>query len=308
MTIYKNGFETATGTYATSGATVPSDGTLVTTTQLGAGASLVVDTAQKAHGTQSMRIVPASGAICDIKGVGFTATRTLSMDMNVRMQNAPVDENYLFQMRSTTPAVVNIISLGFLSTGFLRVRTTGSNNLYTSTTALPLNVQTRIGFGVRLHATDPTLSAYRVAAFTLDSDTPISGLDSGWVVSSLITSNALIDNVIYGRLSSNTDTSQWWMDDLRVDDAPADLILAGVSAGLPTVSVALSPNSGALPYTMTATVSATGGTNINRTYGIDNWGDGTSSPEQAGNTFSKVVSNQATFTGRTVTARVYEDV
>lgn len=277
MAVSKTGFEAATGTYSTTGATIPA-GTGETAVVVGLNAtagnsSYSADTTTKSSGNQSIKAAFTTASIAYVRSPTGLNSATGASDFahqhtGLTSNRPPTgSEFYLLQARSSGGG---LFSATWLNTGFLRIRSTGSSNLWTSTVAYVPSTFLRPSMAVKLDLTTPANSQVRVAVFPVGSDTPVTGLDSGWVVAAPATTGVNLDNFIAGRCNADPDLTSFNIDDFRWDNAATDLLT--VAGGVtPTVTASVSPSSADTGVARTLTLSIVNGTGTAVTWGPVTW-------------------------------------
>jgi PKD repeat protein len=192
------------------------------------------------------------------------------------------DEQYIFQARNGT---VSAVLISLLPTGFLRVRSTSSNNLWTSTAAVPLGSYVKIAA-----AFDFAGGRFKAGLLTPGTLNQVAaGGATDWVTTAL--SSTSIDSFQIGHVSSNADATPFVIDEVRWDPAGTDYIPAGTAM---TVDLNVSPASGPAPLAVTATTFVNGAIGT-KTYAF-NWGDGQTTAAQASTTATHTYAAAGTYT------------
>lgn len=288
MVQLRTGFEAATGTYSTNSATVPAaSGESAFVTLIGGG-NLTVATTNVFKGTKSLQINPIAGQNCAVRVALPAPSFNVAFDEVFRTPSTTTDETYVITVRGGTANVMNIT---YLPTGFIRVRTSGASNHWTSTVAIPTNTHVRIKGVVDIDTAVAANSTFKVGLFnpTTDASLGSGAVTPDWVV---FTPGATdIQSVQFGKTSLNADTTVFTIDEARVETEGFDFIPAETT-GL-VVNVSSTPVSGQVPFTVptTATLQNAVGT---KTYTF-NWGDGTVTAAQSSNVASHQYTTPGTY-------------
>lgn len=157
---------------------------------------------------------------------------------------------------------------------------TGTVNLFTGTALAEHR------FEMYRTGTTLTVKAYRV------SDNVLRDTATGTVVTTAM------DAIWLGVNSAVTAPAQgaFTYDEMVVTNVGAEI---GPPALALSASAAVSPTSVAQGAVLTLTITAIGGT-YSYTYAVTNWGDGTSSPSQSSNVFTKTLAANATLGSQSV--------
>lgn len=212
--------------------------------------------------------------------------------------------------QGTDTASTFAVKVTITAAGKFRVYTggaTGSTSRYISTASIPTGSDYRLEIYSEA-GTSATTGMVHAAIYPYSSSTPITDGDFTLTGTDIAGTGGGFTNVIGGKNSGDSASDNIVLLPGLTVKSQADAVNSPEPLGSTalTANLVLSPNSGTLPYSITATVNTSGGTNINRTFAMD-WGDGTTSPAQASNTFTKTISGSSSFTGRTATATVSED-
>lgn len=282
MTLNVNGAESFVGPFsATNNGNTITGGTgeASVIAGVGTGCTITADTTLKASGTKSYKMTPASGQVLWIRNAtalgAVAGAGAADVALNYGALSAPTAEAPL--LAAQTAAGATLFTANWITTGFLRLRSSGAVNLWTSSVAFAPSAFLRVGMAVKIDVTTPANSQVRLAVFPLGSDTPITGMDSGWVTAAPSTTGAGVDRFLVGRPAASTDTAAFNLDDFRWDAAATDLLPAGGSSPLAVTGVMSgtgNPPSAAVNAQRTLTLTATGGNGSPITFGPVNWGDG----------------------------------
>ncbi len=251
---------------------------------LGAGSTVTYDAANKMEGTAAVKFVGAANVTATAKLTGLTATRRV-MRRYWRLPVAPSATGVVLT-RLRDGGAVTLASLNLDINGHLLIRDRTTTR-WTSTGVYTNNAALRTVFTV-----DSTALTIRVDIYigtNLNGTTPDE--TSGVQVYTTATIAQVEDGM--GTAQGVGLTYTMYMDAV-LDDDTADP--GGLSSAL-LAALTVSPTSGTVPFTVTATASATGGTGTVKNYAFV-WGDGgtTASQTAVSATHSYVSSGSYTVT------------
>lgn len=191
--------------------------------------------------------------------------------------------------RSTSTVLNWRITLS--TTGLIRILNESSTQVAQGTVALISGgALAEHRFEIFRVGTTLTVKAYRTADNVL-RDT----------VTGTVTSVAMI-GVYFGPTFTITAPAlgAFTFDEIVVTDVGAEV---GAPSQALSASVVLSPPTASAPFTLTATITALGGTGA-YTYAVTDWGDGSSSASQSSNVFTKSIPAGSSLGTKTVTVSV----
>lgn len=276
MALSFNGAEAFTGTLTSTNngqSSAAATGETAVTVLIAAGTTIAADTTNKASGTTSYRITPASGAITGLRTPALGAVSGAgAADAAFYYGSSPtVPSVEVPLLNAQTAASAILFTVNWLPTGFIRLRSTSATNLWTSTVAFAPTSFLRVALAVKIDTATPTNSQVRAAVYALNSNTPITNMDSGWVSAAPSNTGAGLDKFVAGRPAGSTDANAFSVDDFRWDPAATDIISAAAALA---VTGAVTPNTAVTGVQRTLTLTATGGNGNPITFGPVDWGDG----------------------------------
>lgn len=161
-------------------------------------------------------------------------------------------------------------------TGLLRIRDTAGTQVAQGTQTLAVGTE----YHFEVYRSGSTLTARVYQA----SNNALIDSISGTVGSTACTIFVIGNNAtLTGTLGSFT------YDEIVITDTAAE-VGPPVSTNPLTATAVASPASSAPPYTLTLTITASGGTGA-YTYAVNDWGDGTTSGSQSSNVFTKSIAS-----------------
>lgn len=295
------GFTTALSS-ADNGTTIPAGtGETAVTAGIGTGCTITADTTIRSSGAKSFKLTPASGQVVWVRSPTLGAVAgagAADAAFNFGALSAPSAEVPL--LSAQTSASGTLFTVNWITTGFIRLRSTSATNLWTSTVAFTPSSFLRVSLVVKIDTTTPANSQVRCAVFNVGSDTPITGMDSTLIAASPSTTGAGVDRFLAGRPAASTDAAAFNIDDFRWDPSAVNLLTVssalavnGVMSGTGT------PPSAAAGVQRTLTLTASGGNGNPITFGPVDWGDGLTSDAAV---TQPAGTNTATFTRTPTTA------
>jgi len=243
MTVKKNGFDAGTlgGSVATdSGAGAGVD--TFNSVSITAGGSLTYDNTHTAHGTQSIKSIPASGGSTTLIWSGLSST-AMAAQMYIYLTALPTADMYLMRF---TVAGVRKASMHINAAGKLRLSdSTGTTGLTGWTgggtaaqSTIPLNGWIRVSMFAQSTATNATfIGAY----YSADSTSAIDSIS----VSTANGGGTAFDAVTFCKTDSSTYVTAHWYDCIQLDDAASGLLGPWVDpASSPVRPISLVSNAG----------------------------------------------------------------
>jgi hypothetical protein len=218
MTVLNRSFEGITsGTTITTSTNGTSDAPF-TTVQIGAGATLTADNAHAAHGTIAMKLAPSSGAVTQVINSGLSSSTMAVRSYVYLTANPPGDEwiEAFYQSGGST----RVASWHIDSAGKINLRNAAAGNIWTATTAIPLNTWIRVEMYAAVGTTTSN-GTLNIAYYTLDSTSAIA---SNTNTANTNTGTSPIDQVNTGHINGGTNITPFWIDDLRIDTATSGFI------------------------------------------------------------------------------------
>lgn len=295
MALKQTGFE---GTTAGDTVTATNGGTGNTALTIGTtggspAPTLVYSSTTPIHGARGMRLTAITGATTRVfyaDPVTPSFTAAFGYKSKATPTGGPTEIYYLTEGTSFDQK----LAIAHTTTNTVTVKDASGVTNTISGVTLVTDTAYRIEVYGSLAGSPTTSNAtYTVKVFTGDSTTALG---------TYTTSSGNLGTVGFIRQSLGKHSPTGTMDSI-FDDFRANL---GSSAALGPVdltlssTLALSPTSGTVPYTLTATVSYTGGTGTPVTYSMD-WGDGTTSAAQSSNIFTHSVTVAGTYTATSTT-------
>lgn len=249
------------------------------------------------HGTKSLKFAPTGtgGTYFRLKS-GLAAT-TVSFNIPVWFDTASTADSYVFSIQDSTQARIVALVRNSVSQFRMYDKTgsSGAQAAWTSTQTAPTGSWVYIKIWVSLGGTATTgsvkLGLYNAAGTLLEPIVSLTTANLG---------TALIDRVVIGKFDSSNQTAPFWMDTASLDPAGTDLLSTYATSSALAATVSVVPNSGTVPFSVTATAGYSGGTGSPVTYAF-NWGDGSTTPAQSGASATHTYNTVGTFT---VTATV----
>lgn len=173
------------------------------------GAAITFDNTHPLHGFNALQIA-GNGA----SGVGYVSYSSLNgtsvrAEAYLYLTALPATELAVIWLSSATSAQA---TCGILASGKLVQRASGTAGTGNSGTAvIPLNTWVRFEFGVTVNTTTGTMQS---AMYSLDSTTALDSLST----TGQNTGSAAIVNARFGNSSTGTNSSTYWLGNLRVGD------------------------------------------------------------------------------------------
>lgn len=215
MTLFKQSFDLGTNgatlTAGNSGGTgVDAFGTPVVVGTI----AYIYDNSKSAHGTQSLKITPASGGSLALPWSGFSSTNAAS-SIYIYLTALPASDTYLIRF---TQGGTRKVSMHINSAGKLRVVDAAATTLWTAASALVLNTWVRC----ELYATSDVAGSATVTAayYPADSGTPY---ESVYTTSTASGGGAAFDAVTHGKTDTGTYATAFWMDSIQFNTAASGL-------------------------------------------------------------------------------------
>jgi hypothetical protein len=188
----------------------------------GTGAAAIISTTHAAHGTRAGKFTcgSTSGACYAQKTISSTS---LALSMSIWIDTLPSSDNYIFWggVGSSQRFSVELTATGALE--FIDDTNTNRWNASVSTSpgTIPTGQWVRVELFVTMGATTGT---YRLVAYSGDSTTPLTGLDSG-TRTTQNTGPDTYDTIRYGaKCSTNTNTGVLYIDDFDYNETATGLI------------------------------------------------------------------------------------
>lgn len=231
MTANAHGFEAGSNGDALTTALAWANSSGATLVVTGTGAAAIISTTHSAHGTRSAKFTAGSttGACYTQKTISSTA---LALTMSIYIDTLPSADNSIYWVGN---AGSQRWSVELTTTGAIRFRddtnaAKWNGAVTTSTGTIPTGQWVRVEVYVTRSA---TVGTFRLVAYSGDSTTPMSGLDSG-VMTSQNTGPDTYTDLRYGsKTSSNTNTGVLYIDDFDYNETATGLI-GPYQAALPT--------------------------------------------------------------------------
>jgi len=218
MAFMKHSFENGTNGAAITPSS--SAGTGVTTLSLvsvGSGSTFTFDNTRAAHGTLSAKITPAAA----VSTLGQYTMSTTGMAWRGYFYLTAItgDDIYIARLEGAG-TTTRILSMHLDFAGKMVIRDASAGNLYTSTTAVPLNTWVRFElYGVVGNTT--TNGVIKAAMYTADGTTPIDSVFSTTTANLNGTGFSLVQ---FGKCNTSNYATAFWMDDILVNTSATDLI------------------------------------------------------------------------------------
>ncbi len=294
MAVLLNGLEALASTITTNGAVIPAaTGETAMTAAITSGSSLAPEAAIKAHGSQSAKVTPVTTGPVYARTASSGGVLTAACDMLIRVPSltAPGTGSEPFLLQAVGVGGGTLFSATWVpTTGYLRQRAAAAT---TGTVAFnPSTAFLRIGMYVNINTATPASSTCHIAAYALDSNTPI--IDLGTIPGSPTTTGVQLDYFKFGRANTDSDTSVFYLDDMRWDYAATDMIPVTAGAAL-SCTTAVTPTSGTAPLAVSSTITPNGGSGSAITYDWS-WGDGSTTAAQSSPTATHTYSSAGTYT------------
>lgn len=254
----------------------------------GAGAA-VYSTGQAAHGTKSILTTCTAAADTAIMGFSGMSATSMAGQFYIYITALPtLGTIELAQMRfaggSATKILLSATSKQLQITDALGGQIKAFANALAVNTLYRVNLRATIG----TTTTDGTISA---AYYLGDSTTPVEAAYTGTAVNA---GTAALTDFRWGKLTGAGDLVAYF-DDMAADDGATAFIPPVGTATPLSASLAVSPTSGTVPFTVTATASTSGGSGAAKTYAF-NWGDGATTAAQASPTATHQYTTAGSFT------------
>jgi hypothetical protein len=264
------GAEGLSTTFSTSGNNVPAGtGETAVVGALTSGGTITADTttANVRRGTKSFLMSPITSGLIYLKPPAWGGTPTGAADAYIKIPSSytkpPSNIPWTFLYAKGVGAA-NMYTVSWETTGgFLQVGSGGTT--WVSSVAIPMSAYPRIAMACKIDTVTPGNSQVRAAVYPFESDTPIAGLDTGWLTRVPVTTGVLLDGINAGRCNVIADAQTFNMDEFRWDSAATDII-----SGITLVPVGvLNPSTGDVPNTAVAyAITSSGGNGQTVTYAM----------------------------------------
>lgn len=256
--------------------------------------SIIYDATHVLHGSKSAKFTPVASAATGnvlIPATGLS-TNTLAFTFGMWFDAANTADHYVASVYDT--AGVRMFSLVRNAVNRFRIYdqtgSTGAAAPYTSVQDVPLGqwVIAKIRLGVGGTATTGTAKLeLRNQAGTLLE--PIINLTTANI------GTVLINQFRLGRVDVSTYGTPFWIDTVSYDQAATDTLADFSGSTALAASMVCVPSSAVIPFTTTATVTASGGTGTTKNYAWV-WGDGGTTAAQTSNVATHLYTTVGSYT------------
>lgn len=262
----KHGAEGLATAITVSGTSVPAGTGETAVIAAMTGGSIAPDASVFKRGARSFLMQPAASGLIYLKPPTFGASLSSAADALFKWPSTftkPAAGGNIILLQGKT-STGNTYAVNWEPTnGFLTVTSGGA--LWTSTVPFQPHLSwLRVGLVQKIDTTTPGNSQVRAAVFPFESDTPVAGLDTGWLTRTPSVTGAGADGINAGRCGTLTDTQPFNIDEFRWDSAATDL-LSGITL---VVSGSIDQPTGASGSQRTYTCASSGGNGATVTYAI----------------------------------------